>query len=67
MRHLGLTVAIALASVAVASNALGGGYSHGNGSGSCSFIPSSGLVGQSFTVHAVGLPTGVEVDLVVTD
>ena len=42
-------------------------YSHGNGSGSCSFTPSTALVGQSFTVDAVGLPTGVEVDLVVTN
>src|SRR5436853_4228703 len=51
----------------VASHALGGGYSHGSGSGSCSFTPSTALVGQSFTVNAVGLPTGVEVDLVVTN
>ena len=67
MRHFVLAAAIALATVAVASNALGGGYSHGNGSGSCSFTPSSAVVGQPFTVYAVGLPTGVEVDLVVTN
>jgi len=67
MRHFVLAAAVALATVGVASNALGGGYSHGNGSGSCSFTPSTALVGQPFTVHAVGLPTGVEVDLVVTN
>lgn len=59
--------AIALATVVIASHALGGGYSHGNGSGSCSFTPSTALVEQPFTVNAVGLPTGVEVDLVVTN
>jgi len=67
MRHFVLAAAIAVATVAVASNALGGGYSHGSGSGSCSFTPSSALVGQPFTVNAVGLPTGVEVDLIVTN
>ena len=54
MRHF-LAAAIGLATVAVTSNALGGGYSHGNGSGSCSFTPSTTLVGQPFTVNAVGL------------
>jgi hypothetical protein len=67
MRHVVLAAAIALAPVAVASNAFGGGYSHGSGSGDCSFTPSTALVGQSFTVDAIGLPTGVEVDLVVTN
>src|SRR5438445_13296178 len=67
MRHFVLAAGIAFAGVAVASHALGGGYSHGSGSGSCSFTPSTALVGQSFTVNAVGLPTGVECDLVVTN
>ena len=66
MRHF-VGAGIALATVVVATSALGGGYSHGNGSGSCSFIPSSALVGQAFTVSAVGLPTSVEVDLIVTN
>src|SRR5262249_7473235 len=66
MRHLLLTAAIALVPIAVVSDARGGGYSNGHGSRSCAFIPSSALVGQSFTVHAVGLPTQGEVDLVVT-
>jgi len=67
MRAFLLFLAGAFATAAVVSNALGGGYSHGNGSGSCSFTPSSALVGQQFTVNAVGLPTGVEVDLIVTN
>ena len=67
MKHLVLAAAVVFATVAVAPDAHGGGYSHGNGSGSCSFTPSTALVGQSFTVNAVGLPTGVEVDLVVTN
>src|SRR5262249_56998164 len=67
MRHLLLTAAIALLPIAVVSDARGGGYSNGHGSCSCAFIPSSALVGQSFTVHAVGLPTQGEVDLVVTN
>jgi hypothetical protein len=58
-------LASAFAIAAGASAALGGGYSHGNGSGSCSFTPGSALVGQQFTVNAIGLPTGVEVDLIV--
>jgi hypothetical protein len=65
MRHFVLAATIALASIA--SHALAGGYSHGNGSGSCSFIPSSGVVGQPFSVAAIGLPVGVEVDLIVTN
>src|SRR5437899_12404253 len=67
MRHFVLAAGIAFAGVAIAADALGGGYSHGSGSGSCSFTPSTALVGQPFTVNAVGLPTGVEVDLVVTN
>jgi len=67
MRYCVLLAALALMMVAVASNGLGGGYSHGNGSSSCSFTPGTALVGQAFTVNAVGLPTGVEVDLVVTN
>ncbi|TMB20097.1 MAG: hypothetical protein E6J59_09755 [Deltaproteobacteria bacterium] len=67
MKPLVLAAAVVFATVAVAPDAHGGGYSHGNGSGSCSFTPSTALVGQSFTVNAVGLPTGVEVDLVVTN
>jgi hypothetical protein len=67
MRRLFLVAAIALAIVPIASSALAGGYSHGNGSGSCSFTPSSALVGESFTVNAVDLPTGLEVDLIVTN
>jgi hypothetical protein len=67
MRYLVLAGAIAFATVVVASDAFAGGYSHGNGSGSCSFTPSTAFVGQSFTVNAVGLPTAVEVDLIVTN
>ncbi len=67
MRYFVLVAAIAFAGVAVASNAIGGGYSHGHGSGSCSFAPSTALVGQPFTVNAVGLPTDSEVDLIVTN
>src|SRR5438093_11954434 len=67
MRHFVLAAGIAFAGVAVASDALAGGYSHGSGSGSCSFTPSTALEGQSFTVNAVGLPTGVEGDWVVSN
>jgi hypothetical protein len=67
MRHFSLAAAITLAMLAMASDSLAGGYTHGNGSGSCSFTPSTALVGESFTVNAVGLPTGVEVDLIVTN
>jgi hypothetical protein len=67
MRRFGLAVAIGFAMAAAASSAFAGGYSHGHGSGSCSFTPDSALVGQQFTVDAIGLPTDVEVDLVVTN
>src|SRR5262249_26764596 len=67
MRNFVLRASIVCTTLAVASAALGGGYSHGNGSGSCFFSPSSALVGQPFTVYAIGLPTGVEVDLIVTN
>jgi len=67
MRHFVLVAAMVFVIGAVGSNALGGGYSHGHGSGSCSFTPSTALVGQPFTVEAVGLPTDVEVDLIVTN
>jgi hypothetical protein len=67
VRHLVLVATIVFLAVAPASDAFAGGYSHGNGSGSCSFTPSAALVGQSFTVNAVGLSTGVEVDLIVTN
>src|SRR5215510_3193137 len=67
MRHFVLAAAMVFVIGAVGSNALGGGYSHGNGSGSCSFTPSTALVGQPFTVEAVGPPTDVEVDLIVTN
>src|SRR5262249_35745923 len=60
-------VATAVAAVAVGSVAFAGGYSHGNGSGTCSFAPTSALVGQQIVVNATGLPTGVEVDLIVTN
>jgi hypothetical protein len=67
MRHLILAAVITCATVALATDAFAGGYSHGNGSGSCSFTPSTALVGESFTVNAIGLPTGIEVDLIVTN
>jgi hypothetical protein len=67
MRPLVLVATIVVLAVAPASDAIAGGYSHGNGSGSCSFTPSTALVGQSFTVNAVGLPTSVEVGLIVTN
>lgn len=67
MRHFALPAAIVVAMVAIASAALGGGYSHGNGAGACAFTPSAALVGQPFAVNAIGLPTGVEVDLIVTN
>src|SRR5262245_21257952 len=67
MRYFVLPAATALATFMVASAALGGGYSHGSGSGSCSFSPSSAVVGQPFTASAIGLPTTVEVDLIVTN
>ncbi len=53
--------------LATASDSRAGGYTHGNGSGTCSFTPSAALVGQTFTADAVGLPTDVEVDLIVTN
>ena len=63
-RHILLAALLALAS---ASDGFAGGYSHGNGSGSCSFTPDPAAVGQTFTVEAVGLPTDREVDLIVTN
>jgi hypothetical protein len=53
--------------IANVGSAYAGGYTHGKATGSCSFSPVSALEGQSFTVNAVGLPTTVEVDLVVTN
>ena len=58
MRVIPSFIATAAAAVAVVSAAFAGGYSHGNGSGTCSFAPSTALVGQQFTVNATGLPTG---------
>jgi hypothetical protein len=43
----------------------GGGYTHGHGSGTCYFVPSSSVEGQPFRVYASGLPTDREVDLFV--
>ena len=62
-----LAAAVSFMALATASDTLAGGYSHGSGSGSCSFSPSSALVGQAFTVNAAGLPTSVEVDLIITN
>jgi hypothetical protein len=45
----------------------GGGYTHGHGSGACSFVPATGVEGQPFQVYASGLPTDREVDLLVTN
>ena len=59
---------VLLASLVAAPSTVGGGYAHGNGTGSCSFTPGAVSEGQPFTVNAAGLPTnGVEVDLVVTN
>jgi hypothetical protein len=67
MRRFTSVAAITLAALSIASDARAGGYTHGHGSGSCSFTPSTALVGESFTVEANGLPTDVEVDLIVTN
>ncbi len=58
--------AIALLVPAVAPVAAGG-YTHGHGSGTCYFVPASGIEGQPFSVYASGLPTDREVDLLVTN
>jgi hypothetical protein len=65
------TIAAAFAAAIVlligGSAAAAGGYTHGHGSGACSFVPSSGVEGQPFQVNASGLPTDREVDLIVTN
>jgi hypothetical protein len=67
MRHIAFISVATVALLSSASDTRAGSYSHGNGSGSCSFVPDTAVVGQPFTVNAVGLPTDVEVDLIVTN
>jgi len=63
--------ATAIATIAVMVMAVapvaGGGYTHGHGSGTCWFVPSTGVEGQPFTVYASGLPTDRTVYLIVTN
>jgi hypothetical protein len=67
MRHATFASVVAIAMFVSAPGARAGGYTRGTGSGSCSFTPGKAMVGQSFSVHAAGLPTDVEVDLIVTN
>jgi hypothetical protein len=60
-----LTIAAFAVLVVAVAPVDGGGYTHGHGSGTCSFEPSSGVEGQPFQVHASGLPTDRDVDLFV--
>jgi hypothetical protein len=66
-RAVAATIATFAVLLLFAGPTLGGGYTHGHGSGSCSFVPSTGVEGQPFTVYATGLPTDREVDLLVTN
>jgi hypothetical protein len=60
-----LTAVVAL--LLVVAPVFGGGYTHGHGSGTCSFVPASGVEGQPFQVYASGLPTDRQVNLLVTN
>src|SRR5437867_2730845 len=60
-----ITIATFAALVVAAAPVAAGGYTHGHGSGTCFFEPSSGVEGQAFQVHASGLPTDRDVDLLV--
>ena len=52
MRFVVSAAVLAFVTSVAATSAVGGGYSHGNGSGSCSFTPSTALVRSLPSRHA---------------